>query len=60
MVGVTSKMDNLKGSGIDCLGQNNVASATVFPSETIPKRLHNSASIFIAEAQTIIDALDKI
>ena len=32
----------------------------MFPSETISKRLHNAASIFTAEAQVIIDALDQI
>ena len=37
-----------------------VASAAVFPSEIISKRLDNSASIFSAQAQAIIDALDNI
>ena len=32
----------------------------MFRSETLSKRLDNSASIFTAEAQAIIDALDKI
>ena len=37
-----------------------IAPATVFPSETISKRLHNLASICTAKAQVIIESLDRI
>jgi len=39
---------------------NTVACAAVFPSNTISKRLPDSASIFSAEIQAILDALNKI
>ena len=39
---------------------NVIVSDTMFPSETISKRIHSPGSIFTAEAQAIIDALDKI